>query len=248
MPHTQSRPLLGLSCCRRTDAYPEPVHWVIERYAAAAARYTRADVVLLPALADLADARSMAGRLDGLLLTGSTSNIEPARYGATLGEGPFDPARDASNLGMAEAMLAAGKPVFGICRGLQELNVLLGGTLRAMPRAPVDHHAPDGADTEAMFAHTHAILPEPGGQLAAAFGPGKITVNSVHYQGIDRLADGLTIEARGSDGVIEAVAGTIGRAPLYAVQWQPEWQTEAHAAYRWFFARLDSALHALRTS
>ena len=239
------RPLLGISCCRRTDGR-EPVHGVIERYVEQAARWTGADAVLVPALADLTHGPSLAARLDGLLLTGSPSNVEPHRYGASEGDGPFDPARDAANFGLAAAMLAAGKPVFGICRGLQELNVALGGTLRAMPADPVAHHAPEGASLEEMFAHEHPILPQPGSALAAAFGEGAISVNSVHYQGIDRLAPVLRAEALAQDGVVEAVAGEVGGAQVYALQGHPEWRTEDRPLYQWFFTRLADAMRAAR--
>jgi putative glutamine amidotransferase len=231
------RPLLGISCCRRTGER-EPVHGVIERYVTQAAQGTDADVLLVPALGELADWRSMAARLDGLLLTGSPSNVEPARYGATAGEGPFDPARDASNFGLLAAMLEAGKPVFGICRGLQELNVALGGSLRAMPQDLVAHHAPEGVPLDAMFAHDHPVWPQAGSDLAAEFGTAPIMVNSVHYQGIDRLAPALRAEALAQDGVVEAVSGRIGGAAVYAMQWHPEWQTEQRPVYQWFFTRL----------
>lgn len=237
------RPLLGVSCCRRLGDR-EPVHGVIERYVEQAARWTGADAVLVPALAELTHGASLAARLDGLLLTGSPSNVEPGRYGAASGDGPFDPARDAANFALVAAMLAAGKPVFGICRGLQELNVALGGTLRAMPADPVAHHAPEGATLEQMFAHEHPILPQPGSALAQAFGPAAISVNSVHYQGIDRLAPGLHAEALAEDGVVEAIAGTYGRAQIYALQWHPEWRTQERPVYQWFFARLGDAMRA----
>lgn len=239
------RRLLGVSCCRRTGER-EPVHGVIERYVAEAARWTGADTVLVPALGGLIDWGSLAARLDGLLLTGSPSNVEPQRYGASEGEGPFDLARDESNFALTAAMLAAGKPVFGICRGLQELNVALGGTLRAMPQAPVAHHVPEGADLAAMFAHTHPVWPQPDSALEAAFGAGPLTVNSVHYQGIGQLAAGLRAEAVAEDGVVEAIAGEINGGEIYAVQWHPEWQTADHPVYRWFFARLAEAMQRAR--
>jgi hypothetical protein len=123
MNRAPSRLLLGVSCCLRENDGAEPVHGVIDRYLRAPARHGDCDVVLVPALPGLTDWTAMAARLDGLLLTGSPSNVEPWRYGTPgegpLGDGPFDPARDTTTLALAEAMLRAGKPVFGICRGFR---------------------------------------------------------------------------------------------------------------------------------
>src|SRR5690606_35068147 len=133
----------------------------------------------------------------GLMLTGSPSNIASSLYGQTGGDGPFDAARDTVSLGLIEAMLSWGKPVFGICRGFQEINVLLGGTLRR-DLGP-HHHARDGASLKEMFAFGHEVTLNADGILRGAIGRERLWVNSVHYQGVDRLADGLTVEARADD-------------------------------------------------
>lgn len=235
-----TRPLLGISCCLRPDAV-EPVHGVIDRYVQGAA-LTGADVLLVPAIP--ADWHSLAGHLDGLMLTGSPSNMAPDRYGATEGDGPFDPARDGTVLGLVEAMMTRGKPVFGICRGFQELNVAFGGSLRRVGEAAGDiaHHSPPGVSLAEMFAHEHAVTPVAGGQLAAAFGEGPLTVNSVHYQGVDRLGDGLTVEARAPDGLVEAFSGRRGAGRVLAVQWHPEWDAPVNPVSRWFFDELGRAM------
>ena len=222
-----SRPVIGISACNRAFG-EETAQVVADRYAEAAMRYADAAALLIPARPDLMRAEEVADRLDGLLLTGSPSNVAPGRYGEDGGEGPFDPARDEMSLAMVAAMIARGKPVFGICRGLQEINVACGGTLvrdlgasdRALP-----HHAEERSALAPMFAHRHDVDLAPGGVLAAAFGRERLTVNSVHYQGIGRLGAGLTVEATSPDGVIEAVSGEAGAAPLLAVQWHPEWGT-----------------------
>ncbi len=235
-----TRPLLGVSCCLRSDA-TEPVHGVIDRYVQGAA-LTGADVMLVPAIA--ADWSSLAGHLDGLLLTGSPSNMAPERYGAETGDGPFDPARDRTVLGLVDAMMTRGKTVFGICRGFQELNVAFGGTLRRVGEAEGDiaHHAPPNASLAAMFAHYHPVTPMPGGQLAAAFGTDAILVNSVHYQGVDRLGAGLAVEARAPDGLVEAFSGRRGQGRVLAVQWHPEWGGTVDPVSRWFFDELRRSL------
>lgn len=236
------RPLLGVSCCIRPGGV-EPVHGVIDRYLRAPARHGDCDVVLVPALPGLTDWGAMAARLDGLLLTGSPSNVEPWRYGAATGDGPFDPARDTTTLALADAMMRAGKPVFGICRGFQELNVAFGGTLCTLDRdGPVAHHAPDGVSLEAMFAAEHEVALTPGGIMADALDAATITVNTVHYQGIAELGQGLRVEALAPDGLVEAFAAQVGQSEVLAVQWHPEWDADRNPASAWFFAHLRQAM------
>jgi putative glutamine amidotransferase len=151
-------------------------------------------------------------------------------------------------LGLIEAMVARGKPVFGICRGFQEINVAFGGTLTREVGAAeaLAHHAPDDADLEAMFGHRHEIALTPGGVLARASGGDRMTVNSVHYQGVERLGRDLAVEARAPDGLVEAVSARIGGAPILAVQWHPEWRTQEDAASQLVFRLLGRALRGDR--
>lgn len=237
-----TRPLLGIMACYR-EFEGETIHRVIDRYLRAPALFSGADVVIVPALADLADQRNLAARLDGLLLTGSTSNVEPWRYGAQGQNGPFDPSRDETSLNLARVMLDAGRPVFGICRGFQELNVAFGGTLQHLPaEAAIMHHAPAGVPVEAMFAHSHAVSAVAGGVLASALGTAPLTVNSVHFQAVERLAESLTAEAHAPDGLVEAFSAQVGSAQLLAVQWHPEWDAADNPASRWFFTALGQAM------
>lgn len=248
-----TRPVLGISCCTRTLG-SESAHAVIDRYVTAAMRHADAAALLVPALPELMRADEIVPRLDGLLLTGSPSNLDPARYGdpAPDAPGPFDPARDAMTTALVHAMLAAGRPVFGICRGLQEINVAFSGTLcrdigsgtlrRDTGSSPdlIPHHAPDDAGFAEMFDHCHEVTLTPGGRLHAAFAADRLVVSSVHYQGIDRLGSGLAVEARAADGLVEAVA-----APnLLAVQWHPEWDAATNPQSRTFFHLLGQALRA----
>jgi putative glutamine amidotransferase len=242
-----NRPVLGVTCCTRSGE-EEPSQAVILRYLEAPMRHADTAALLVPSLPGLMDADDVAGRLDGLLLTGSPSNVDPARYGegdAPDAAGPFDPARDAMTAALVRAMIARRKPVFGICRGFQELNVVLGGTLRRdTGRSPdlLPHHAPDDADLAAMFAHSHSVRLSPGGLLATALGKHEITVNSVHYQGVGRLAPRLTVEARAPDGLVEAFSARIDGTPLLAVQWHPEWDADTNPDSRGFFHILGKAL------
>jgi putative glutamine amidotransferase len=237
-----TRPLLGIVCCTR-QSEGETIHRVIDRYLRAPAQWSGVDVVLVPALGTLADQRNLVARLDGVLLTGSTSNLESWRYGAQPGHGPFDPDRDTTALGLAEAAIAAGKPVFGICRGFQELNVVFGGTLQHLPpAAQAMHHAPAGVSIEAMFDHRHAVTPVAGGVIAQALGAGPIVVNSVHFQAVDTLGSDLVAEAHAPDGLVEAFSARVGRSHILAVQWHPEWDADHNPQSRWFFNALREAM------
>ncbi len=234
-----SRPVLGIICCTRTVGV-EPAQAVINRYVTAAMRHADCAALLVPALPDLMTAHEVIDRLDGVLLTGSPSNVQPALYGEdSAGEPPFDPGRDAMMAALVKAVLARGKPLFGICRGLQEINVALGGSLgRDVP----GHHASDDVPFMAMFDHRHDVALIPGGVLARAHQSLALNVNSVHYQGIDRLAAGLGVEAMASDGMVEAVSARIGASPVLAVQWHPEWAADADAQSARFFHLLGRAL------
>lgn len=236
-----TRPVLGITACTRPLA-GETAQAVIDRYVEAASRHADCAVLLIPARPDLFAADEVAARIDGLLLTGSPSNVAPARYGEDVaGDEPFDAGRDAMSVALVGAMRDAGKPVFGICRGCQEINVAFGGTLA---RDLEEHHAPHDAALTAMFAHGHDVSLAPDGVLRAATGHDALRVNSVHYQGIARLGEGLRVEARANDGVIEAVSGPANGPPLLAVQWHPEWDDD-DAASRRFFALLGRALRGL---
>jgi putative glutamine amidotransferase len=239
-----ARPVLGVIACNR-QVGSEPAQAVMERYIRAAMTYADVAALIVPSLPDLMTAAEVAPRLDGILLTGSPSNVATARYGETQGDGPFDEARDEIALSMVDRMIEAQKPVFGICRGFQEINVALGGTLRRDTSASGDlirHHAPDDVSFDAMFDHRHPVELADGGMLAAAYAKPALNVNSVHYQGIGTLADGLSVEARAPDGLVEAYSARPNGAPLLAVQWHPEWGTENDADSQTYFHLLGKAL------
>lgn len=234
------RPVVGIIACNRPTRDEAAVS-VMRRYVEAVVRYADCAALVVPSLPGVMRAAEVAPRLDGLMLTGSPSNVAPARYGdAASGDGPFDPGRDRMTADLIAAFRAADKPVFGICRGFQELNVAFGGTLRrdlgsgtALP-----HHAPEGADLAGMFGHRHAVALAPGGVLAAAYGRDALEVNSVHFQGVGRLGDGLVVEATAPDGVVEAFS-----APgVLAVQWHPEWATDADPDAQALFAAFGAML------
>lgn len=226
------KPVIGIISCNR-PVEGENAYIVKARYVDAVARHADAAPLICPSLPGVEAAPDMVARLDAILLTGSNSNVEPRRYGKAAGRAPFDPDRDSMSEALVAAAIAAGKPVLGICRGLQEINVALGGTLRDQRDAEPDadacalpHHAPDGVDLAEMFGHAHEVEIAPGTPLARVAPSGRAIVNSVHYQAIDRLGRGLVVNARAADGVVEAVSSEPGAPPILAVQWHPEWRPD----------------------
>ena len=239
-----SRPVLGVIACNRMVG-SEFAQAVMNRYIRAAMTYADVAAVIIPSLPDLMTAADVAPRIDGILLTGSPSNVATRLYGEDGGDGPFDDGRDEIAISMVNRMIDAQKPVFGICRGFQEINVALGGTLRrdtSASDALIRHHAPDDVDFDAMFDHRHPVELADGGMLSSAYAKGALDVNSVHFQGIGTLADGLTVEARAPDGLIEAYSARPNGAPLLAVQWHPEWGTENDVDSQTYFHLLGKAL------
>ena len=237
-----ARPVIGVLCCN--EMADRPVQSVASRFIVPLSRWAGATVLLVPAISEASDAAAIAGRLDGLLLTGSRSNVAPHRYGEDWDAGPLDEERDEVALALAGHMIEAGRPVFGICRGLQEINVLFGGTLAAEPAAG-RHHRGDahGGDFASLFDLRHEVSLVSGGSLARAMGVRSLSVTSVHEQVIGRLGAGLSVEARASDdGVIEAVSARPCGADVLAVQWHPEWDVAWSRASQRFFAMIGEAL------
>jgi putative glutamine amidotransferase len=187
-------------------------------------------------------------RLDGLLLTGSRSNVEPYHYeGEASQPGTLhDPERDALTLPLIRTAIGAGLPVLAICRGIQELNVALGGTLYQRVHeiaGRLDHRAPEG-DVARRYAHSaHVVALTPGGMLERLTGERELVVNSLHSQGIDRLAPHLVVEAAAPDGQIEAVRHAAADFVL-GVQWHPEYRVMENPFSRALFAAFGGACRA----
>ena len=165
---------------------------------------------------------------------------------------PLDIDRDAWTLPLIPRVLARGIPLFAICRGFQEANVALGGTLHQAVQEVSGHHdhrgaagAP-GASAEAQYAPAHEVIVEPGSVLARVLGEPRVQVNSVHGQGVGRLAPGLRVEARAPDGLVEAF--TVGEARGFnlCVQWHPEWQAARNPVSMRLFEAFGAACEAYR--
>jgi len=240
-----SKPLVIVpACVNRVGVHAN--HTAQLKYVGAITVGTDCMPLILPALGDAADLDAVLDAVDGVMLTGSPSNVHPSLYGEEpVGEQPFDAARDATTLPLIRAVLARGMPLLAICRGFQELNVALGGTLHQAVHYVdgMQDHRENYADTlEQQYAAAHRVVLEQQGRLFQLLGgPSEIMVNSLHGQGIAQLAPGLTVEARADDGLVEACSVTDAAGFTMAVQWHPEWRLEENENSIKLFAAFGQA-------
>jgi len=241
-------PVVGIPADRRILG-PHPFHCVGEKYLRAVREGAGALPFLLPVLGEELDLESVLGHVDGLLFPGSPSNVEPHHYaGSPSSPGTLhDPHRDATTLPLLRLAIERDVPVLCICRGFQELNVALGGTLhqkvQEMPGLR-DHRENPQDPLEVQYAPVHDLHVVPGTRLAAwAEGNSPLRVNSLHQQGIQRLAPGLLAEAHAPDGLIEAVS-LPGRRFVFGTQWHPEWRAMENPVSRALFGAFGEACRA----
>ena len=241
----RSIPLVGLPADRKTIGL-HPYQTVGEKYIRAAVDGANAIPILIPSLDPPIDLRVMLSALDGLMLTGAHSNIEPHHYGDELSyEGNLhDPARDANTLNIVRLAIEMRLPVLAVCRGLQEVNVALGGSLhQKVHETPGfnDHREDATAPLDVQYGLAHAIHLTDGGILHGITGTHSVMVNSLHGQGINKLAPGCVVEARSPDGLIEAIRLDAPDPFLLAVQWHPEWKVRENAFYLGIFQAFATA-------
>src|SRR5580704_11886810 len=249
MPARRNLPLVGLPACVRTVHETRVIHSVAEKYLDAVIDVAGCLPVLIPAVGSKLDLCQLLDTLDGLLLTGSPSNVEPAHYGGEPSrEGTLhDPDRDATTLPLIREAIRRDMPVLAICRGIQELNAALGGTLhQRVHELPgrLDHRtkkdAPGGP-----YGPAHEVALTPGGLLAALAGCNRVTVNSLHSQGVDSPAARLRVEAVAPDGLIEAVS-LPGARFVVGVQWHPEYKARDNPLSCALFSAFSEACRARR--
>ena len=223
-----SRPLIGVPACRRV-LDPHPFHIAGEKYLRALIDGADALPVIIPALAAELDVDAVLAPIDGILLTGSPSNVEPHHYdGEASKPGTLhDPHRDALTLPLARRALETGVPLLAVCRGFQELNVALGGTLHQNLVEVEGHHnhredQDDSLDTQ--YGPSHSVSIAEGGYLHELLGKSTMMVNSLHSQGVRKLADGVSVEAVADDGLVEGFSVDAAPGFALAVQWHPEWK------------------------
>jgi putative glutamine amidotransferase len=239
------RPVIGIPSDRRMIG-PHPFHAVGEKYISAVLQASDGLPLLIPVLQTPLDVAEILGRVDGIFFPGSPSNVEPARYaGPASAPGTLhDPYRDATTLTLIPRAVAGGVPVFGVCRGFQEMNVAMGGTLhQRVHEVPgfEDHREDKEQPLDVQYGPAHEVVLEAGGLLLGIAGRERITVNSLHGQGVDRLAPGLVVEARAPDGLIEAFRVRSAPSFALAVQWHPEWQVMDDPFSRGLFAEFGKA-------
>ena len=245
-----TRPLIGIPAqtLQAMDGIPEnlPHSWVMNARYHTAVAAAQGLPVMLPLLTDDAETlRALYDRLDGLLLAGGV-DLDPASFGeaAHPALGRTDPARDAVELRLARWAIADRKPVLGLCRGHQVLNVALGGTLwqdiaAQVPGAIKHDYFPTAGHPRDFLAHEVSLTP--GSRLQDTFGAGRVAVNSMHHQAVKALAPALRASAHATDGLIEALEGDADHF-LVGVQWHPEvFEPGDPATHRLFQAFIAAA-------
>lgn len=239
-----SLPLVGLPTDRKQIG-PHPFLAVGEKYVRAVVDGAGALPLLLPTLQPSLPLEQLLESIDGLLLTGAVSNIEPRHYTdePSYEGNPHDPARDATTLALVPLAMRMGVPLLAICRGFQEVNVALGGSLvQKVHEQPgfLDHRENPDDPLEKQYAPAHVVTFNPGGILAGIAGAPSAQVNSLHGQGVARLGKGLKVEAVAPDGLIEAFRHE-GAGFLLAVQWHPEWRVTENPFYLGIFKAFGDA-------
>lgn len=225
LPVSPKRPLVLVPSCNR-QLGEHPFYIAGKKYIDAV-RLAGCQALVVPS-AQPEEMADLLGLADGVLLTGSPSNVHPSHFGETVHDSslPLDPERDGWTLPFIRAAIARGIPLFGICRGTQETNVALGGSLfQAVHEVQGhdDHRPADQTPAVQAYAPAHTVQVTPGGVLERIVGQREFTVNSVHGQAVNRLADGLRVEARAPDGVVEAFSVADSAGFSLCVQWHPEW-------------------------
>ena len=237
------------------DSEPMPALVLGDKYARAIKVGARAQSVVFP-LADVAHIPELLSLVDGVMLTGSPSNVHPSYFNEAVADPslPLDSARDELTLPLVTACIKAGVPLLGICRGFQEINVAYGGTLQQavhLQAKQLDHRDAKGASAEQAYAPAHNIRFEPGSVFEQWAGGTHAMVNSLHGQGIGMLAPGLRALAYAPDGLVEAIEVLGAKTFAYAVQWHPEWRCWENPFYRAIFEAFGQACrdrHASRLS
>jgi putative glutamine amidotransferase len=222
------RPIVIVPACTR-DIGPHPYHAVQYKYIDAVVRGADCAPLILPALGDALDLETMLATCDGIMLTGSASNVHPSYYSEDVRDPalPQDRARDETTLPLIRAAIRRGIPLLAICRGFQEMNVALGGSLHQAVQeveGKMDHRENPELSLDDQYGPAHPVTLVEGGVLARILGVREIWVNSLHGQGVNELAPGLAVDAIAHDGLVEAFSVPSAPGFSLAVQWHPEWR------------------------
>ncbi len=244
------RPIVIVPACTR-EIGAHPYHTAQMKYVNAVLHGANCMPVILPAFASDTDWDTVLHLADGLLLTGSPSNVHPQNFGQAVHNPdlPLDLVRDATTLPLIRAVLERGIPLFAICRGFQEVNVALGGSLHQAVHevdGKLDHRENQNLSLDEQYMPSHPVQLTPNGWLARLLSPlgsedGRIMVNSLHGQGVDRLGQGAIVEARAPDGLVEAYSMNSVHGFSLAVQWHPEWKLAENPISIKLFAAFGAA-------
>ncbi len=248
---TKSLPLVGLPA----DTFEKSgflFHSLGDKYVRALTDVSGVLAVMIPSLIDADQIGSLLEHLDGVLMTGAVSNVHPPFYGEqpTTAHEPFDLGRDYTTLKLIRAVIDQGIPLFCICRGFQELNVVMGGTLETElqeQEGRLDHRG-EGEDADVRYGAAHDIKIQNGGLLERILGKDHTRVNSVHRQGIKQLGQGLVVEATAADGVIEAISVKGAMSFALATQWHPEYKAAQNPDSTKLFKAFGNAVRAHQRS
>lgn len=216
-----------------------------DKYARAVKVGAECQPVMFP-LADAGQIPELLPLVDGVMLTGSPSNVHPSHFDEDVADPslPLDPVRDSLTLALIKACVHEGVPLLGICRGFQEINVALGGTLhQRVHEVPgrMDHRESKTAPFEVQYAPSHPIRLVPGSVFETWAGGPEVMVNSLHGQGVAKIGSQLTPQAYAEDGVVEAVMGPADHPFLLGVQWHPEWKATSNPVSMELFRRFGAA-------
>ncbi|MBL0372235.1 gamma-glutamyl-gamma-aminobutyrate hydrolase family protein [Rhizobium sp. KVB221] len=224
-------------------------HATPHQYVNAVVKGTGATAIIIPALIEGNDFDAILDRVDGVMLSGSRTNVYPTLYGREVNESdaPFDRPRDATALELIRRTIDRGIPLLAICRGIQELNVALGGTLESEIQDKPgnwDHRRPDVPERDRMYAIRQKVHVKEGSCIAGVLGTGEFEVNSLHRQAIGETAPRLAVEAVADDGTIEAVSVIDAKNFAVGVQWHPEYWVESDATSARLFKAFGNAVKA----
>jgi putative glutamine amidotransferase len=242
------QPIIGVSACTKQIGH-NIYHTAGDKYLQAIVHVAGGMPLIVPALGDQIDQTYLLQQLDGLVFTGSPSNVEPHHYSGPASEPgtAHDVARDSTTLPLIKAAIAAGVPVLGICRGFQEMNVAFGGTLHQRLHDVdgfIEHRENKDQPVDQQYGLSHEVHIEPGGLLYELSGCGSAQVNSLHTQGVDQLAPGLRPEATAPDGLVEAFSVSQASSFALGVQWHPEWKVKENTFYLSIFKAFGDACRA----
>lgn len=242
------QPLIAVSAdvC---ELYNYPWHAAPHQYLEAAVAGAGVFPLVVPSLGERLDLDRLLDAVDGVMITGSGSNVHPSIYGGDASEinGPYDPARDSTTLPLICKAIERGIPLLAICRGIQEMNVALGGTLATeIHERPgmLDHREPSNENRDERFAIRQALTVKPKGYLSGVLGDSNIQVNSLHRQAIDQPGSQLEVEAVAEDGTVEAVSVRNARSFAIGVQWHPEYWVKSDRASALIFRAFGDAVRA----